>query len=212
MRPLPVKIGAAVAILAAISGIGYVVTSGGHSSATPAKPAQKETIVVPGPAIPDAGWIADWSPDASGRGRRISLLRGSVPLSDYRLEFQAQIEAKALGWVFRGADPKNFYVTKLEVIKPGLEPTVALVRFAIINGREQDRAQVPLPLPVRVDTTYKIRFEAVGNRFTTWVQDQKIDEWTDSRIASGGVGLYSERGESAPLQGVFNVVQLVVKN
>jgi hypothetical protein len=140
------------------------------------------------------------------------MMRGSLPLSDYRVEFQSQIESKALGWVFRGQNPKNFYVIKLEVIKPGLEPTVALVHFAVINGREQDRVQVPLPMPVRVDTTYKIRFEAVGNRFTTWVQDQKIDEWNDSRIPSGGAGLYAERGESATLQGVFNVLQLVVKN
>ncbi|MGH9592805.1 MAG: hypothetical protein ACRD5L_06915, partial [Bryobacteraceae bacterium] len=174
-------------------------------------PTPQEVTVVPGAPIPDAGWIADWSPDSAGRGRRISLLRGSIPFSDYRIEFEAQIESKALGWVFRGQNPDNFYVTKLEVIKPGLEPTVALVHFAVINGREQDRAQVPLPLPVRVDTTYKIRFEALGTRFTTWVQDQKIDEWNDSRIASGGAGLYSERGESAPLQGAFNVTQLVVR-
>jgi hypothetical protein len=204
------KIGLAAAVVVVISGIGYAVTSGGHTAA-PAKPAQKEMMVAPGLPIPDAGWIADWSPD-SARGRRISMLRGSLPLSDYRIEFQAQIESKALGWVFRGQNPKNFYVTKLEVIKPGLEPTVALVHLAIINGREQDRVQVPLPLPVRVDTTYKVRFEAVGTRFTTWVQDQKIDEWNDSRIASGGAGIYSERGESSTLQGVFNVMQLVVKN
>jgi len=208
------KIGLAAGIIVAISGIGYLVTKGGTAKAGPNKPAQKEMVVAPGLPIPDAGWIADWSPDSgnSNRGRRISMQRGTLPLSDYRLEFQAQIESKALGWVFRGQNPKNFYVTKLEVIKPGLEPTVALVHFAVINGREQDRVQVPLPLPVRVDTTYKIRFEAVGSRFTTWVQDQKIDEWNDTRIASGGAGLYSERGEASALQGIFNVMQLVVKN
>jgi hypothetical protein len=207
----PVKIGLVLGIIAAISGIAYLVTSGGHDNVAPGRLTQKEIVVSAGLPIPDLGWIADWSPDEV-RGRRISLLRGSMTLSDYRLEFKAQIESKALGWVFRGLNPKNFYVIKLEVIKPGLEPTVALVRFALINGREQDRAQIPLPLPVRVDTTYKIRFEAVGNRFTTWVQDQKIDEWNDNRIAAGGAGLYSERGESSSLQGVFNVVPLVVKN
>jgi hypothetical protein len=205
------KIGAAAAVVVAISGVGYLV-SGGHSTpAVPAKPARQEMIVAPGLPVPDAGWIADWSPDAA-HGRRISMLRGSLPLTDLRVEFQAQIESKALGWVFRGMNPKNFYVTKLEVIKPGLEPTVALVHFAVIDGREQNRVQVPLPMPVRVDTTYKIRFEAVGSRFTTWVQDQKIDEWSDTRIGSGGAGLYAERGESSQLQGVFNVMQLVAKN
>ena len=47
-------------------------------------------------------------------------------LSDYRLEFQAQIEAgKALGWVFRAKDGKIFYVNKLEMVTSGLAPTVA---------------------------------------------------------------------------------------
>jgi hypothetical protein len=41
--------------------------------------------------------------------------------------------------------------------------------------------------------------------------DQKIDEWTDSRISSGGVGLYSESGESLSMKGGLNVVPLVVK-
>ena len=45
---------------------------------------------------------------------------------------QGQIETKAIGWVFRAADPKNYYVAKIEIVKPGLEPTVALVRFAVI--------------------------------------------------------------------------------
>jgi hypothetical protein len=132
-------------------------------------------------------------------------------LSDYRMEFQGQIDTKAIGWIFRALDPKNYYVMKLEIVKPGLEPTVALVRFAMINGEEQPHAQFPLTMPVRLDTLYKIRFEALGNHFTTWVQDQKIDEWTDDRIRMGGAGLYSDRGERASLKGSLNVVPLVIR-
>ena len=157
------------------------------------------------------GWIDDWANAAKSR-RHISMLSGSVKLSDYRLEFQAQIETKAIGWVFRGLNPRNYYVTKLEVVTPGLEPTVALVHFAVVDGQDEDRVVVPLPLKVRIDTTYKIRFEAFGNHFTTWIQDQKIADWTDSRFGSGGVGFFSERDEKAAMQGTVNVVPLVPKN
>ncbi len=132
-------------------------------------------------------------------------------MTDYRLSFEAQIENKALGWIYRAKDPKNYYVNKLEIVKPGLDPTVALVRFAVIDGEEQPRAQFPLSLPVHIDTLYKIRFDAVGNQFTTYVQDQKVDEWTDDRIKTGGIGLYNERGESKSVKGGVNVVPLMIK-
>jgi hypothetical protein len=157
------------------------------------------------------GWIDDWANSAKSK-RHISLLSGSAKLSDYRLEFQAQIETKAIGWIFRGLNPRNYYVTKLEIVTPGLEPTIALVHFAVVDGQDENRVVVPLPMKVRVDTTYKIRFDAIGNHFTTWVQDQKIAEWTDSRFGSGGVGFLSERDEKAAMQGAVNVVPLVPKN
>jgi len=161
----------------------------------------------------DAGWETDWAPDRSisKRQRRINLMRASNSLSDYRLEFEGEIETKALGWVYRASNPKNFYVEKVEIVKPGLEPVIRLVRFAVVDGVEQPHQDVPLSLKVRPDTMYKIRFEAVGDRFTTWILDQKVDEWSDSRIATGGVGLYSEAGESLSLKGGLNVAPLVVK-
>jgi hypothetical protein len=67
-------------------------------------------------------------------------------------------------------------------------------------------------MTVRVDTIYKIQFEAFGNHFTTWIQGQKIADWTDSRFGSGGVGFFSERDEKAAMQGTVNVVALVPKN
>ena len=207
------KIGVAAAVIVGLSGIAFLVTRGGSKTTTPAPAANAApaTAAVASGVPISGGWIEDWA-NASKTRRRISLFSGSAKLSDYRLEFQAQIETKAVGWVFRGQNPRNYYVAKLETTKPGLEPTVALVHFAVVDGQDENRVAVPLPMKVRLDTTYKIRFEAVGNRFTTWVQDQKIDEWTDSRFGSGGVGLFSEREEQAALQGNVNVIALVPKN
>jgi len=205
------KVGVAAAVILGASGIAYLVTHGNAKTTTEAPAvAAAAPAVASGVAI-SGGWIDDWANAARTR-RHISLLSGSAKLSDYRLEFQAQIETKAIGWIFRGLNPRNYYVTKLEIVTPGLEPTVALVHFAVVDGQDENRVVVPLPMKVRVDTTYKIRFEAIGNRFTTFVQNQKIDEWTDSRFGSGGVGFFSERDEHAAMQGAVNVVPLVPKN
>lgn len=207
--PAIAKIGIVIVLLAAVGGlIAYSSKSGGAATTSAAG------TIVPGTALPagEAGWITDWGSDPGvRRTRQISILRSSQTLTDYRIEMTGQIESKAIGWVFRAQDPKNFYVTKLEIVKPGLEPTVALVRFAIINGEEQAHAQLPLPMKVRLDTMYKIRFDALGNHFITYVQDQKIDDWTDDHIRTGGVGFYRERGEDATLKGGMNVVPLIVR-
>jgi hypothetical protein len=208
--PITAKIGAVAGVLVLAGVIALTMRTGNHSVASSSGPSVTEA----GPPLPvtETGWISDWGSQAGGRReRQILVLRPSVNLSNYRMEFQGQIESKALGWIFRAKDPKNFYVMKLEILKPGFNPTVALVRFAVINGEEQQRSEVPLPMPVRSDTLYKIRFEAVGNHFTTWIQDRKIDELTDDRITSGGVGLYNERGEIASLKGGVSVVPLAVR-
>jgi hypothetical protein len=207
--PVIAKIGIVVVLLAAIGGL-IAFSSKSGSATTIGGPG----TIVAGSALPagEAGWITDWGADPGvRRTRQISILRSSQTLTDYRIEMNGQIESKAIGWVFRAQDPKNFYVTKLEIVKPGLEPTVALVRFAIINGEEQAHAQLPLPMKVRLDTMYKIRFDALGNHFTTYVQDEKVDDWTDDHVKTGGVGFYRERGEDATLKGGMNVVPLIVR-
>ncbi len=206
-----VKIGIAAGVIAAIAGIGYLVTRVGNKPAVET-PVADRTVSSAAAGVPiSGGWIDDWANAAKSK-RHVSLLSGSAKLSDYRMEFQAQIESKAIGWIFRGLNPRNYYVAKLETITPGLEPTVALVHFAVVDGQDEPRVVVPLPVKSRVDTTYKIRFDAVGNRFTVWVQDQQIAEWSDSRFGSGGVGFFSDRDEKAAMQGPVNVVALVPKN
>jgi hypothetical protein len=207
------KVLIAAAVLSSLI-VGGLYYSKSNTSTAPSGP----VVVAAGTVLSsgDAGWLADWAPDppASKRQRHLDVMRASQSLSDYRMEIEGQIERKAMGWVFRASNPKNFYVSKIEIVKPGLEPTIQISRFAVIDGVEQARQQVPITsVKVRPDTIYKVRFEAMGDHFTTWILDQKVDEWTDARIKSGGVGLYREGDESLSLKGKggVNVIPLVVK-
>jgi hypothetical protein len=194
----------AAAGLALAAGFFFVESNGGSTANAP--------IVDAGPPLPTVpdDWLQNFSPDAKPQ-RRISLLRASRDLTDYRVEFETSIQSKASGWVYRAKDPHNFYVSKLEIQKPGTEAAIVAEHYAVINGEELARTRVPLPLAAGADAVYKIRFQAVGNHFTTWVQDQKVEEWTDDRITSGGAGLYSEDGERATLRSNFTVIQLMRK-
>jgi hypothetical protein len=164
------------------------------------------------PAVADGAlggqWITNFAPDAQ-RQRRISLLRSSMNRTAYRLDFESSIRIKSLGWVYRAQDSKNFYVSKIELQKPGESLAYALVHYAVIDGVEQRREEAPLHVTVPLGGLYKIRFDAVGNRFTTWVQDQQVAQWTDSRLSSGGAGLYSEGAERSTLHGDFVVTPLM---
>ena len=199
------------ALAAAIGAVVLVSRGSGSTKAT--TPASTEPVMVEGPAVANAaGWAQDWFADRAGSklGRQVDVLRGSLALRDYRLLFEGTIEQGALGWVFR-ANEKSFYVEKIQILTPGLNPTVALVRFPVINGKEQARTTVPLPIQAHLDTTYKVRVDVIGNRFTTWIQDQNVDQWTDSQIEAGGVGLYYENSDSAKLKDTLNVIPLTRK-
>ena len=207
--PLAGKLALAAVVLLII---GFVIFSTMKSSSADAASIAPRVVEAPALATADSGWITDWGTEPGVRRTHdISVLKPSVSLTDYRMEFQGQIENKALGWVYRAQDGKNYYVSKLEIVKPGVNPAVALVRFAVINGEEQPRSQFPLAINAHLDTVYNIRFDAVGDHFTTWVQDQKIDDFTDERIKTGGVGLYSDHGEKTGLKGPVRVVPLMIK-
>jgi hypothetical protein len=147
-------------------------------------------------------WARGWSYDAAGfiRPRQMALYTPSLALENYRFEFLGQIERKALTWVFRAADLKNYYAARLEVTRGGPLPTVELVRWAVINGRAGPRKAVPLPMQVYADTLFRVKVDVSGTDFVTTVQGQIVDVFSDDRIARGGVGFYSESSEDARLR------------
>ena len=149
-------------------------------------------------------WAKGWNYDPAGfiRPRQLALYTPSIPLENYRFEFLGAIEKKALSWVFRAADLKNYYASRLEITRGGPIPTVELVRFAVIDGRPGPRKSIPLPFQGRLDTIYRVAVEVHGTDFVITVQGQVVDVFSDDRLARGGVGFYTEAGEDARLRWV----------
>ena len=144
-------------------------------------------------------WAGTWSLDRAGfiRPGKLALFRPSVRMADYQLEFLAQIDRKSIGWVYRASDLANYYVTKISVTKPGLRPTLALVRYSVVSGKESAHFETPIRPMLHNDTPYRVRFTANGSGFSTFIDGQLVDSWTDEEIKSGGIGLFCERGERA---------------
>ncbi len=207
------KVGVAAVVALLVAGVVLFLVKGGGGSA---RAETTPRVMEAGPALPtgESGWITNWGGGEAGvrKTHDISVLRPSLNLTDYRVDLQGQIESKGMGWVVRAMNSKNYYVLRLEIVKPGLEPTVQFVRFAMVEGQEQSRMSLTLPFPVRIDTLYKIRTDVVGSHITTWIQEHKLDDWTDEHVKTGGAGLYYERGERASLKGGLNVVPLTLKN
>jgi hypothetical protein len=146
---------------------------------------------------------SDWTMQG-GEVRPVSLRlwKPSTSLSNYELEFMGQIDRKSMDWAFRAADLHNYYATKLVITRPGPQPNAGLVRFIVLDGRERERVELPLPLTLEPGVDYRVRVSVRDNRFLTSVNGQLISSWMDSRISRGGVGFFSEDGESSLLKWV----------
>jgi hypothetical protein len=153
------------------------------------------------------GWESTWSVDRAGSAQpgNLALYRPSIPLRDYRLELQGYITSKALGFVFRAIDTDNYHAVKIAVKKPGPLPSVALIRYGVIDGREDSKKEIPIPIYLRDDTLYKVLVSVEGEHFSVSINGQLVDAWSDSRLKSGGVGLFAAKGDGAHVRSVHVV-------
>ncbi len=197
------KYGIIAAVVVVLAGGGYFLFKGDSSSGTkvassnssgPAATITDQTP--PNMIIGGGGWATNWgNQEPINKSKNISLFRPTLNMPDYRIEFRGQVEQKALGWVFRAKDPKNYYVMKIEMIKRGLNPVFALVKYAVLNGKENTHTQIMLEGDYRQDNVWRVRQDVRGNKFTTYVQDKLADYWTDDEIKTGGAGFYNDKGE-----------------
>lgn len=154
---------------------------------------------------PSSGGSRDWSLEPTGlRPGSLRIWQRSRSLSNYDFEFVGQIEQKSMNWAFRAADARNYYGTKLSIIRNGGggAPNAGLTRYAMLNGQEVDRVRLPIPITLERGQPYRVRVSVQGNRFLTSVNGRTVSSWSDIRISRGGVGFFSEAGESATVRWV----------
>ncbi|MBL8217848.1 MAG: hypothetical protein JNL62_01395 [Bryobacterales bacterium] len=193
------KAGIAVAVLSVAGAIGFF-TMGGSSSKEPAKPAATVSVMeTAGMVMGEAGWSTDYTTDASGkRVRQLSLYRPSMQITDYRIEFQAEIEYKAVGWAVRAANPKTYWALKL--FQEG--GRVKLRRFSVTDSKDGSPTDLAMPFPTNAGMIFKVRTDVVGKKFVVSVNDQKVDQWEDTQIALGGFGVANEGAERGQVRSI----------
>lgn len=147
----------------------------------------------------------DWSLEPTGlRPGSLRVWQRSSTLSNYDMEFVGQIEQKSMNWAFRAADSHNYYGTKLSIIRGGngSSPNAGITRFVMLNGQEVDKVRLPIPISLERGQPYRIRMSVQGTRFLTSVNGRTVSSWSDIRISRGGIGFFSEPGESATVRWV----------
>lgn len=141
--------------------------------------------------IDPAGWASI--------GQGLNLHKGTTTLTDYRLDFDAKIQNRAVGWVVRAPDASNHYGFKLLQEGSVDSPNFSLSRYSMIDGVKSvvsQRIDVPAQL-ASVEDFNRISVRVVNDQITTLLNGYGVDFWRDNRIEQGGVGLLAEAGESA---------------
>ena len=141
--------------------------------------------------------------DAAGLGRvdGLSLRQDTLNLENFRYDFDAKIEKNAVGWVVRAPDLENYYAFKLVETRRNASRSYSMLRYVVLNGeRVANEAGVEIPVPghlTRPDDFNRVSVRVRDNQITTLINGWGVDFWKDSRLERGGVGFFSDEGESA---------------
>jgi len=201
------KLKLTIAIVLVGSAATFLIVHNGKAPATsPAKPSHAAENVIVGPSIMmgEGGWVQGWSGDVNGShaGRQITIYRPSLKLSDYRIEFQAEIDSKSVGWVFRALDPYNYYAAKLAIASPASAGHFSLIKYMVQQGHETELGRTLVNIDASAEAVLNVRMDVCGSTFRTYVQGQAVDVWTDEHFKSGGAGFLNERAERARVKSV----------
>jgi len=156
-------------------------------------------------AVP--GLASGWSKVGNAvRVGELRLWKPTLALSDYNIEFSGEIESRAMSWAFRARDPRNYYATKIAVHRGegGVGPNsrAEIIRYTMLNGNPINRVTLPIPIAAVPNMTYEVKMRVRGDRFTTMVNGQAVDSWSDRRLRRGGVGFFNDPGERSLLHWV----------
>lgn len=152
-----------------------------------------------GTTVPDSWRVQDGSLLVDGGG--IGLSRAGADWTDYTLSFTTTPLATGgggtyaqSGWVFRATDAGNGYAWLLgNFPHPGAEGG-NLTKVIFRGGGVASAQVVKLPFAVEAGRAYHVETRVSGDRITTLVDGQVVDETTDATYAAGRVGFRESGG------------------
>jgi hypothetical protein len=147
----------------------------------------------------DENIASTWSYDKNGfvTPGALSLFAPSMHLRNYDLDTVLEIESKGVGIVFRAQDPRTYQAVRIRLQGSGPASAVVVERYSVARGRASRPVRVRYPAPFQADALYRIHLQVRDDAFSLYMQGQLVDYWSDSRLSSGGVGLFCGPGEHA---------------
>ena len=146
-------------------------------------------------------WDAARMVSESGAARvtGFALNRSTMKLAGYRMDFDAKIAARGLGWVIGAADERNYYAFKLEDVSSKKERKYRLVRYLVVGGAvvDSERVNVEVPVPLNQEDFNRISVRLRENRIATFINGTGVDYWQAEEAPHGGIGFFTENNESA---------------
>ena len=135
------------------------------------------------------------------RSRKLVVFRPTLKASDCSFEFDWKPDRLGTGWVFRAQDTSNYYAMRIKLLKEASKPTFSLEHFAVYHGVEGGRSEKTLVLS-RNDAVVRVRTDLSGPTFTVYLNGAAVEYWTDTHLASGGLGFLEEWDHSVDVQSV----------
>jgi hypothetical protein len=144
-----------------------------------------------------AGLVSDESGAARVTG--FALNRNTMQLAGYRLDFDARIASRGMGWVIGAADERNYYAFKLEEMKSKEGKKYRLVRYLVSEGEvaDSDRVQIDVPVELNEEEFNRISVRLRENRIATFINGTGVDYWQAEETPHGGIGFFTESNETA---------------
>ena len=152
-------------------------------------------------------WLSKGSIQINNEGLRpqkgVTLHRETLNLTNYKLQFEAKIQSKAVGWVVRAVDDVNYYAFKLnKTVREG-SSEYNLVRYAVTQGKPASPVSpIAVPAEFAREDFNRISVRLRGDQIDTLLNGKGIDYWKDSLFETGGIGFLAGEGEAALIRKV----------
>lgn len=157
------------------------------------------------------GILAEWdgsglSTDETGAARAndLTFYEGTMDLTDYFMDFDFALDRPSLGWVVRAGSRDSYCAFKLQQTGTKKKPRYQFVRYPVVGGQpdENQRVEVDITGDYREEGHNRISVRIRGDRVATFLNGRSVDFWTDKVFGKGGIGFWSDDGDSAQIQRV----------